>query len=474
MIKKIANTLLAISSEVILKRRQKLFKDLLDEDKEGVITNLVSLSLALKGRVDVSIKDNISEKDTTFSSFLGEHTYYFLDGNFKKLRASVRTYPKEWQVIAQYVYGDRFKTSLRMEFLYTVLPTIHPLSKLTNTFINIPETIDKDNKRSIIMHDSVKSITYPFRLYNINSHIRKKGELKYYFKVGTEVHTNIQVRLLKRYLEDTFIDKYQYGVILAVSKKKGRNTPSHIQPLVMSEDISTLKELYRGSEEVDFTNKVSFYADRLFKNTSKYVKVHYSRPTICVSIHEIPSIGGGAKDGNYLLHSGGFTRLTIKRETLFLKVIDYIFNKDFEPIGLKLKEGDKILEVETNVTDSFVSKGIENTYVKVAKLLFNDTLLETEFYSVLNSNYGECPLCGTVSSLKKSGMCWRCSGKVFRLAVENGDKTTHTIMADCHKIGFTTTLYKYKVHFTDIGIKFEEYLEGWKGKQLYLPSDWWA
>ena len=474
MIKKIANTLLDISSEVILKRRQKLFKDLLDADKEGVVVNLVSLSLALKGNLDITLKDNISEKDTTFSSFFGLHTYYFMEGDFKKLRASVRTFPKNWQVIAQYVYGDKFKTSLRLEFLYDVLPTIYPLSHLANTFIEIPESVDKSSKYNVVMHDSVKTIHYPFKLYNVNSHIRKKGELKYYFKVGTEVETNIQVRSLKKYLEESFINKYQYGVVLLTSKKKGRNSPSHIQPLIMSEDITTLKELYRGSEVADYEQKVSFYADRTFKNTSKLVKVHYSRPAKCVTVHEIPSISGGVKDGNYLLHSGGFTRLTLNRETLFLKVVDYIFNDSYEPIGLKLKEGDNILEVNTEVSDSFVSRGIENTYVKVAKLIFADEVLETEFYSVLNTKYGECPLCGTVASLKNNGLCWRCSGKLFRMAVESGGHKNHTILADCHKVGFITTIYKYKVEFTETGINFEEYLEGWKGKQLYLPSDWWV
>jgi len=469
---KISKTLQKISTEPILKRRQHLLYSLIKSDNTDTVVKLISLSLSLKTKVDIMMRNNISDKDTNYSSFFGEQLHYYLSNDFKKLRTSVRTYPKEWQLLAQWVFGDKFKSSVRLDFLYEVMPKVYSLEELTSSFITIPEFID--NTRSVVMHDNVEEIKVPFKFFKINSQVRAKCDIKYYYQVSGVVETNITSRVVKEYIANSLTGRSKFGAIFAISLSKNRKSPHHIQPLIMSEDVETLKAIYKGKGVDNFSEKVYFFTEKTFKNTSKFVKVHYNRPETLTSIHDIALVPAGVKKNNILIHDGGITKLDIVRDILYMKVVDYLLNEDYEPIGLKLKDGDIHIELLTNISDSFVEKGIDNTYIKVAKYSFKDEELTTEFISVLNSNYGECPMCGVVASLKKSGVCWRCNGKLFRIAVENGDKLEFLYNDNVHEVGFTTFVYKYEVEFTEFGLNYKECEWCWQGKQQYLPYDWWA
>ena len=474
----IGKELIKISGEPIKKRRQTLFYSLVQEH-EGVMVGLVSLSLALKGSIELRIIENFSEKYTSFSNFFGELVYLFLNDEIPTLKKRIRTQPKEIQVIAQWVFGDRFKTMLELEYLYTVLPRVLSLEELSVGFIQIPDFMELGSKaKGVMVFGTYEKLSTPFYLIRLNSKIRSRGKIRYYIKEGEDVYTNVTSKAVKDYLSRSLKNKFKVGVILGVVTEKLGSHKWNIQPFYMSEDIDIVKKAYRGSQvretgllqSLDMLNKV-------FPNSDKAINVYHTKPVLCNSVKDLAETRGGLVKGNLLIHDEGIVKLEPKKLNKYYKVYDYLFNEEFEPIGLKLLDEDgNIIEIETHISDDFIDKGIEKAYAKVGIYSIDGTDVKMEFYELLSKYYGECALCGIIAGLKKSGLCWRCNGAVFRIAVENGDKIefeTSQLISEKSKTGFTIFSYKYEVEITETALKFKECDWCWTGKQGYLPYDWW-
>jgi hypothetical protein len=476
--KEIADKLLEISAEPVRKRRQTVFFQLY-EKYEGVLHPIISLSLVLKGNINITLKENLSEKYTSFSDFLGKLVYFYINDEKQLLIKEIRRSPKDWQVIAQWVFSDKFRTTLTSEYIFTILPNVLTLEELNTGFIKIPEYVDtKNNRHTVIFSEEPEKISYPFYFVRINSKIRGRGILRYWYKEGEDIITNVTSKVVRDYLEDTFLGKFKIGVILLTATEKLGSHKWNIQPIMVSEDIDMLKRLYKGSGDGDFEANSRFMLHNIFKQNSIAVKIYLTKPILCNTIHDLGKLNGGLINNNLLLHKNGFTKLHFKVRKRYYKVYDYLFNDDFEPIGLKLLDSNgDVIEIHTKITDEFVEKGIDGAYAKVGVYLIEDEVLSTEFYQLMSKRYGECAICGIVASLKKTEICWTCSGRLFRLAVENGDKTefeSSKLISSKTKTGFTTFVYKYEVDFTETTMKFRECEWCWKGKEQYLPYDWWA
>jgi hypothetical protein len=476
--KEIADKLLEISSEPVRKRRQTLFYSIY-EKYEGVLHPIISLSLVLKGSINVTPKENFSEKYTSFSNFLGKLVYFYINDEKQLLIKEIKRSPKDWQVIAQWIFSDKFRTALTSEYLFTILPNVLTLEELNNGFIKIPEYVDTKNSRhTVVLSDEPEKISYPFYFVRISTKIRQRGTLRYWYKDGEDIITNVTSKVVKDYLEDTFLGKFKIGVILVTATEKLGSHKWNIQPIIVSEDVDMLKKLYKGHGSEDFAENSRLMLYKTFKNSSNLIKVHHTKPILCNTIHDLGKLNGGLVNNNILLHKEGFSKLNYKVNNKYYKVYDYLFNDDFEPIGLKLLDNNgDIVEVTTKITDEFVERGIEGVYAKVGVYTLEDETLKTEFLQLMNKRYSECAICGMIASLKKTGICWQCSGRLFRLAVSNGDKIEfedNKLMTTKTKIGFTTFIYKYEVGFTETTMKFKECEWCWKGKEQYLPYDWWA
>lgn len=472
--------LIQINGEVIQKRRQNMFYKLV-EDYEGVVTGIVSLSLTLRGKIDITLKENLLEKYTPFSSFFGKLVYLYLNDEHTVLRKEVRAQPKEIQAIAQWVFGDKFKRSLGLEFIYSALPTIYSLEELSVDFIEVPDFVDlsTSSAKGVMLFESFEKISEPFYLVRLNKSVRGKGMVRYYFKHGSDVKTNVTSKLVKDYLEELFANEFKIGLILAVSSEKLGYHRWNMQPIILSEDITMLKKAYRGTSVhgMDFLQSLGMLNKR-FTNSDPRIKIYHARPTECDSILKLGSINGGLVKGNLLFHEEGIVTLNPKRKTKYYKIYDYIFNDDYEPIGLRLiNDSGDILNIPTKIDDDFISRGIVDSYAKVGVYTINDKEVKVDFYEMLSKRYSECAICGVVAGLKRSGLCWTCNTKLFRLAVANGDKpsfTTDKLLTRKSKVDFTTYAYKYEVVFTEKSMTFTECDWCWKGKEGYLPYDWWA
>ncbi len=473
----IAKILLEIGAEPIRKRRQNLFFSLY-ERYEGVLHPLISLSLVLNANINITPKENFSEKYTSFSNFLGNLVYFFINDETQLLLKEIRKYPKDWQVIAQWVLGNKFKNTLSLEFIYTLIPSVLTLKELNTGFLEIPDFIDLKTKQEVIFSEEPEKLSYPFYFIRVSTKIRGRGQLRYYYKTGETIETNITSKAVRDYLADSLLGKFKVGVLLLTATEKVGSHKWNIQPIILSEDIDTLKNLYRGRGESEFVAQSRLMLGNIFKQTSNKVKVFNTKPILCNSVHDLPSLNSGLVPKNLLLHKFGITNLSFQVEKRYYKVFDYLFNDDFEPIGLKLLDDNKdIVEVEAKIDDAFVERGIENAYAKIAVYKFEDEVLQTTFNQLLNKHYGECAACGVIAHLKKSGLCFACQGKLFREAVENGDKlefVSDKLLTKYTKIGFITFLYKYEIEFTEKGMYFKECDWCWRGKQQYLPYDWWA
>ncbi len=229
-------------------------------------------------------------------------------------------------------------------------------------------------------------------------------------------------------------------------------------------------KLYTGKIEDAYSGNIKFTNINMFNNTSNVI-IRKAYPHLVNTLEELSDIPKAVTQKNLILHKFGIFKIKPKVYVHNYKILDYWLDDNFEPIGFIL---DSNIQIPCTVTDTMLSRGLKDLYVSVGEVTFNGGVLDRTFRKFLGSSYGSCAKCGSVVSLKKTGVCYRCSGRLFRWAVEASSATEEVVIhTDVADTSYTGYFYTRKVTFSDGKITFSPCEGCWKGKQGFLPYDFW-
>lgn len=470
-LRKVAEVFADISSEVILKRRQNLFISLynLDNKFKAFLSNTVALSLALNTDFDISPKATINNAPEPFSEALGKVIYFVLEGDIKKTRRELHKLPSYLQIIISFIVSKKLVKQLTHEYLFNILDSLEPYSKLLTTFVKLPESEPEVNLEKVVSFSRNSEVATPFYIMKRTKLHTNQGKLYYLTNNGGTISSNITNKMVKQYFSK-YSRLTKYGVIISMVFNRKKSRVKHVQVLYFTRDISTLKGIYTGKSSELSKPSVDFWAN--FRTPLPTIDVSFKTPNYVTDI----DVGDIKlyKGGNIILHSGGISTISDKSYTVKAKVVDYLIDEDtYEPLGFRVKTDTGIYDVKCNIVEDTLDRGINDLYINVKQTEFMGKVAKTEFSSILSNRYRTCALCGETKRLLTEHLCFECNATLYKVAVSSNMK-----MFEFDKIppaisGVTMKIYKFDVVFSEVSVGFSENLGLVKGKQLRLPYNWW-
>ena len=472
-LRNIAEVFSKISGEVILKRRQTLFLSLynLDDRHKSFLINTISLSLALKTHLDVSPRVTINNAYKPFSESIGKVLYYAFAEDFVGTRRELKKLPNYLQGICSFILGNKLILQLTHEFLFNMINQIQPYSKLVTEFITLPSEEPVENLEKLVSFSRNLDLKFPFKVLRRSKAHRTKGKLYYLTKSGEGVKTNISLKNVKDYLS-TQCNLTEYGVIISLVYNKRKSRVRHIQIVALLDNPIELKKLYTGKTKSMVPTLDSFW--NYFSKPQKNLEVTVKQPVMVTSVVNMTTNPHLLDNGNIIIHDKGIALLDNKPKATRGRVIDWLLDDSYEPLGYKVKVDDKVIDVVCKITNEDLEDGIENTYLNLRQTMFLGEVIRTEYFGILSSKYGECALCGKVDRLISKYLCYTCHTTLYKVLASSTlsviflkeDKPPHTQ-------GVKFNMDKYECEFVDDGMRFRKNLDLVKGKQQRLIYNWW-
>ena len=470
----IAEVLQNISGEAILKRRQSYFYDLytLDNNHKTFLTHLASLSIALNSSQDLGPKITINTSRIPFSEALGKVLYFLLEDDLVKTRRELHKLPHYLQVIISFTLSKRLASQLTQEFLLNTLDNFETLPELLSIFdisMHSPIPAEIFLEKSISFSSSGE-ITYPFWLVKRTKAQRNTGKLYYLTKGPEGVSTNIPNKMVKDYLAKS-CNLTQYGIIISMVFNKKKSRIKYIQPILFDTDIDSIKRYYKGKG--NYTPLLLPFFGQ-FKQPPSTIEVGLKTATYISNKEDLLDTPWKLLNGNLLLYSTGISTLSNKSYKVRGKVVDWLLNEEYEPLGYKVLVSNTVHNVRCTITNSDIDRGIENLYLNLKETKFLGETVRMEYFAQLSYKFRECALCGAVESLISKYLCYKCHTRLFKVASASTLDRFEYDLEVPFKAGVKFPMYKYDVEFSEESIGFTENMALVRGKQLRLPADWWS
>ncbi len=467
----IASVFQDISGEVILKRRQKYFSELynLDEEHKTFLTQLASLSIALNYSQDLGPKISINIAQIPFSEALGRVLYFLLEDDLVKTRRELHKLPHYLQIIISFTITKKLIMQLTQEFLLNILDNFYTLPELLSIFVILPEKVEEHFLEKTVSFSSSEEVSYPFFITKRPKSQRNNGKLYYLVKTPKGVTTNITNKMVKDYLVK-YCNLSQYGIIISLVFSKKKSRVKYVQVVLFDEDYQNIKDYYVGKGK--YIPKLMDFKTH-FKKPPATIEVSSKGCDLITSPEELSKETWRLLNGNLLLYPTGISMLENKAYRVRGKVVDWLLDDNYEPLGYKVLVGGTIHDVRCTITSEDIDKGIEGLYLNLKETKFMGNTIKMEYFAKLSHKFRECALCGNVESLISKYLCYTCHTRLFKVASASTLKLFEYDKIKPFKAGVEFPMYKYTVKFSEVSIAFTENLELVKGKQLRLPYNWW-
>lgn len=418
----------------------------------------ISLSIELP-YIKFTPKNNYT--NFNFKDDIGKILYAILNKNDKLLLDVLYKQhyiiQKWWAIILNKYLLKKF----REDVLLKQVDVYYKISDLL-PYVNLPDILETSNVFSIqsIKRKIIENIVFPFYLFKIPKHTAYK-QINYLIKKNDgSVISNITSGKIRQELLLKLTDT-SFGVIGVKLKQKNYRRKYNFMLCFYGSDYNNVLSIYKGKEntDIDLTelNNLSYKSDLLIK----------PKPILIKNKEDLINLLKKAKHNKrYLvLSSQGVDVLKISIKYDYAKIIDYIYNEDYEAIGLKVSYKNKTYDIYFNVMETNYVEGIESKYVKIGISEYAGVVLNI-FYNAevkqWSKKYNSCVICGEVRSKHyKNGVCNSCNYKIEKFC--NNLSGSHKEKCSAK---FDTLYYEDYEVFGDGEFIYFNLL---KGRQMKLP-----
>jgi len=372
----------------IVMKRSKLLEVISEFPEELPV--ILSLSYRLKGvYLPNPTKRSIIGGTSSWEVIFGTILYYYRREDISNIHKYYKALPYTWQVILYYSINKTIISSIGNKALFEALPTIYTEEELIS-LVTLPEALNQSFSMATLRNKDKEEILLPVKLYSgLKAQNMKK--LVYLINYGTKVITNTKSNSA-RYDILNKLGKGMYGVIFTEHKLKGYKNRKGTD-IVATGTIEDIMRAYRGVDIGDIAIKLKYLGE--FN-----------------SMEEISNILVPMKNTNNILVLSNNTIQSVKlnTETVTLKVIDYITDKDFTPIGVTCDYYDKEVKVYFTVTNTTLVNGITDRFIKVNMHKYLGEVIKVIYQSTVPKvSLDSCKCCMKYNTrLTKTGLCIGC------------------------------------------------------------------
>lgn len=394
VVRHIATKLLRISNLNALKARQKEYKTLLDSFYDEVKL-LVSMSLNIKNPMGLKTKHNNYKTDKDHSEILGEAWYYYYTDNLPILYRYVYSLPMSWQTILHMVFSKSIITSITEDYVLESLDTYYTNVELMYHIV-LPEVIEDEELEVQTVTKKQGELIFP--VYTFMPHKAVNiNKLEFLLDSGGRQKSSSKQISVRKEIKNA-LGFGRYGCLFYTSKKVKYKYKRNISILVKS-SVEVIKNILKGLQ-VNFEDIEPIYPHTVLNNKQEFfefVKKNHRRHIVVIG-------------------SGGVLKATPLVTYRTAKIVDYITNEDYEPIGVVASLDNQEYRMFFDVTKTDLIHGIKDRFVKLQIKTIEGELVDVSFNSVpsaWSTDYACCRACGEViSKHKKDGVCSSCCYKL--------------------------------------------------------------
>jgi hypothetical protein len=354
-----------------------------------------------------------------FEKDFGKILFAILNKNDRFLFSVLK---KQHYIIQQWwylVFSKYFLKKFREDILLENMENYYKLSDLL-PYIEFPDVLESSNLYTLqtIQRKPIETLLYPLYLIQIPSNSRYKT-LNYFIKKsdGSAI-SNITSGKIRNEIAAN-ISVVEYGLIGVTLKEKNYKRKYNFEIIYYNYDYKNVLDIYRCKEnnELDFKefDNLKINSDIVFK-TNKMIKINNEEELLAL-LKKIKT-----NKRYVVLSSNGVEILKTNIEYEYAKIVDYIYNDDYEAIGLKVTYNNQIYDIYFNVMNTSYVEGIENRFVKIGVLKYKNLILKVMYNAEVkkwHNKYDYCQICKSVKYKHKiNGICNSCYNKLEKY-VEN-------------------------------------------------------
>ena len=345
-----------------------------------------------------------------FSDDIGKIMYAILNKNTKLLLNILHKQDIAIQKWFSLILNKYFLKKFNEGALLSNIDEYYKISDLL-PYIELPDVLENSNAFTIqsIKREIINEITYPFYLYRIPKNTSYK-QVNYLIKrIDGSVVSNITSGKVRQTIMSN-VPTNEFGLIGVQLKEKGYSRKYKFMPVYYSSDYKAVLNLYKSKDYVELNNELD-----TLKLDYPLFKVS---PITINNEDELIHLFKKAKyNKKYVMVSNKGVEL-FKLNVIYdyAKIIDYIYNDNYEAIGLIVNYKDKNYKLYFNVMNTNYVDGIKGKYVKISVNEYKGIILNVFYNSEVkqwSKHFNECQLCRNVKSKHyKNGICNSCFHKL--------------------------------------------------------------
>ncbi|MCI4435767.1 MAG: hypothetical protein JHC33_03005, partial [Ignisphaera sp.] len=462
----LTNLLLLIKNSLPNLGAKKLleFYNSSSENKE-ILEIILSLTIHSPINFNVSIVPNKNTDSLSVLDNIGKVYYWLQEDNLGAARAELKKMSVNHQQIIASIFNKSVVEKLGVEFLLNSLDNLYELSTLFSTYIKLPTHLDEymeEHLEGLSRSFDFSNAKFPAVLVNIPKSCRKKSRLYYIIKRGNSIKSNLSNKLVRDY----FIKNFHYnnfGCIFMFSKKANRRHGKQLVPICLSKDYKSTLNLYRGNTDVNLSD-FDFSMKQYFPESEfNYIEVRHTQNVVLNTTNDFSQVIPKILENNLLVFSNGLIKVLFRVENRVEKVLDYILDEDYMPIGLVLSTGEKFYR---NLDEDFIDKGLDNRFITVTDTKLGSNIVRSNISDVSGAGMFMCKCCGAITKTNLKSLCSPCY-TYFRTKAQYSNKDF--VLVKEVKEDFSITLHKYEIVTGNGEVTFKLNYDLIKGKQMSLP-----
>lgn len=329
--------------------------------------------------------------------------------------------PYQWQVIVYYCINKTIRNSIGATKYLETIKELYTQEDLI-AMVVLPETISDAFEVQQIKRNSVETITAPIEILQ-GLKRQNMSHIYYMLNYGTKIVSNNKYNSSRASILSN-IGAGRYGVLFTESKQQGYKY-KRVQDIIAIGTVEDIINAYKGISTANIDVKL------------KSLGIFNSIEDIAKQIKDLRSTQ------HLLLKSGtGLHTIKLIDEIRTVKVVDYITSEDFKPIGVKIEINENTYPIYFNVSNTSLSNGIKNKYVRVIVKTFYNDIVKVIFHSVVkDTDMKQCALCSKyVSRISSSGLCLGCT-MLLRKKLSTGEIMEY----DYSGFSFISDIWNYTV-----------------------------
>jgi len=437
------------------------------KSNEELITVLASFELQNPYNISFTIQPNKNPQPCTLYEAIGKVCYWLSLSDFTAARGEFRKLSDNHQQVIKAIFGNIFQKYVGRDFTLDNLPRLYELQDLYASFIKLPQKLEssyEEHLEGFSRSFSLSESSFPAYSLTIPKNSRKSSKLYYIVKKGNSIHSNIKNKVVISYFRDNF-HYNNFGCIFLYSKRDHKRYGKHLIPLCISLNYTNILNLYRGSMNVNLGD-FDFECKKYFGDLkSNYIDIKYTSVSMVASQEDFRAKLPRMSENNIMIFNNGITKVRFKIKQRNLKVVDFILNTEYIPIGLIGEDGKHYY---CNISDSFVDGGLENRFVTIHDTYFDTELVKSSLYDLSGTGLFQCKLCGSVTKTHSKGLCSSCYRKLAVVSEFCGDSGYVLPIKSFEP--FSIKLWKCDIN-ADNEVKFVVNYENAVGRQLSLPFE---